>query len=419
MSSLRLDTEQRFTCASCARCCTRPWEIVVTPAEAASYRQRNTARWFRDAAGGREGTDRDPFEPIPGTQGFHRIRKRDGGACGFLSAANRCRLHEELGARMKPLTCRLFPFSFHAVADAVAVTTSFACPTIVANEGEPISTGGSLESVKGLSGEWFKTYPASPAHLQYVSGRRMDASTLKVLRTSLLQMLTRADAAGGIDLRTNVVRMAQALEDLARPAVVRLKDDEFAEYVAITTPFAARSDKPVVTRGPSWNGRLMQRGFLFLIAATQLQVEHRRVSGSTMMLRLEAFKLLAHFHGMARGVGAFDLRLLPVRAVDANAPDLQPLVQHYLRSSIQTLGTGARPVLDELAVAVSSLNAACVLARMRASQAGGTVNRQVFSEALVDAVDVTHADYGSMARFLTMFAGGIEALYAFGNRANP
>jgi hypothetical protein len=379
------------------------------------YRQRNTARWFRDTDAGPEGTDRDPFEPIPGTQGFHRIRKRDDRACGFLSAANRCRLHEELGARMKPLTCRLFPFSFHSAADTVAVTTSFACPTIVANQGEPISTGGSLESVKDLSGEWFKTYPAVPSPLQYVSGRRMETSTLKVLRTSLLQMLTRVDAAGGIDLRTNVVRMAQALEDLARPAVVRLKDDEFAEYVAITTPFAAKADKPVVTRAPSWNGRLMQRGFLFLTAATQLQVEHRRVSGSGLMLRLQAFKLLAHFHGMARGVGAFDFRLLPGRAVDVNAPDLQPLIQHYLRASIQTLGSGARPVLDELAVAVSSLNVACVLAAMRASKVGGAVNRQVFTEALVDAVDVSHADYGSMARFLTMFAGGVEALFAFGS----
>lgn len=416
MPSLRVDSEQRFTCAQCARCCTRPWEIVVTPVEAASYRQRNAAHWFRDTANGHEGTDRDPFEPIAGTQGFHRIRKRDDGACGFLSPANRCRLHEELGARAKPLTCRLFPFSFHAVDDTVAVTTSFACPTVVANEGEPIAAGRALEDVKGLGAEWFKAYPARPAALQFVAGRRMDSPTLKVLRTSLLHLLARADAAGRIDLRVNVVRMAQILEDLSRPEVVRLKDDEFAEYVAITTPFAAKADKPLVARAPSWSGRLMQRGFLFLTAATQLQIEHKRVSGSTTRLRLQAFKLLAHFHGMAPGVGTFDLRRLPVDGVDVNAPHLQPLVQHYLRSSIQTLGTGARPALDELAVAVSSLNAACVLAAMKAAKTGGAVDRQVFSMALVDAADVTHADYGLVARFLGIFAAGVESLYAFGSR---
>ena len=348
MPSLRLDTEQRFTCAQCARCCTRPWEIVVTPAEAASYRQRKASRWFRDRPqintekfNLAEGTERDPFESIPGTKGFHRIRKRSDGACGILSPANRCRLHEELGARAKPLTCRLFPFSFHSVEDAVVATASFACPTVVANEGEPIGSGPALDGLKNLSGEWFKTYPGPPAKLQYVAGRALDSASLKVLRTSLLQMLVRVDADSRIDLRANVSRMAQTLEDLARPAVVGLKDDAFAEYVAITVPFAAHTDKPVTPRAPSWIGRLMQRGYLFVTATTQLQVEHKSASGTAMGLRLKAFKLLAHFHGLAPGVGEFDLRLGRGVVVDVNGLELQPIVQHYLRSSIQTLGSGA------------------------------------------------------------------------------
>ncbi len=60
-----------------------------------------------------EGTDTDPFEAVPGWRGFHRIRSRADGACGFLSPTNRCRLHEELGGAHKPLTCRMFPFTFH------------------------------------------------------------------------------------------------------------------------------------------------------------------------------------------------------------------------------------------------------------------------------------------------------------------
>jgi Fe-S-cluster containining protein len=384
-----------------------------------SYRERNAARWFRERVDAAEGTERDPFEPIPGAKGFHRIRKRSDGACGFLSPANRCRLHEELGGRLKPLTCRLFPFSFHPVNETVAVTTSFACPTIVANEGAPIATGETVNGIKSLSADWFKAYPESPAALYYVAGRPLGETSMKILRTSLLQMLDRADANGRVDLRTNVIRIARTLEDLARPAVVRLKDDEFAEYIALTAPFAARTDKPAAARAPSWSARLMQRGFLSLNAATQLRIENKAAGDSSIGLRLRTFKLFAHFHGLAGGVGRFDRSLGRGVDVDVNGPDLQPVIQHYLRSSIQTMGTGVRPVVDELAVAVASLNAACALAKMKAAAAGRVVDRRIFSEALVEAADVTHADYGLLARVLTLFAGGVESLYTFGNEVSP
>ena len=392
----------------------------MTPAEAATFRQRNTAKWFRDMRDGAEGTDRDPFELIPNTKGFHRIRKRDGGACGFLSPSNRCRIHEELGERAKPLTCRLFPFSFHAV-DAgqapktsspqvlgdVVVTASFACPTVVANEGESIASGKTLEGIKSLRTEWFKTYPVPGAPLQLVAGRRLDTASLKILRASLLQLLEREDG---------LARIAQLLDDLSRPRVVQLDDQSFADYLAITAPFAATSATPATSRALSWNARLMQRGFLFLTVATQLQIESKRVSGSTFGLRLRMFRLLAHFHGLSGGVDGFDLRRGRDVVVDTSAPEIRPLVHHYLLSTIQTLGTGVRPVLDELAVAVSSVSAACELARMKASRVDGVVDRQLFAEALVEAVDVTHADYGLVARVLTLFAAGTDSLYALEQR---
>ncbi|MDP2053831.1 MAG: YkgJ family cysteine cluster protein, partial [Acidobacteriota bacterium] len=104
--SLRVDSKQRFTCASCARCCRR-WEVLVSPAEVAAYQEQNVAQWFRLDFSADEGSGDDPFEPIAGWRGYQRIRRRHDGACGFLSEANRCRLHEELGERRKPLTCRM------------------------------------------------------------------------------------------------------------------------------------------------------------------------------------------------------------------------------------------------------------------------------------------------------------------------
>lgn len=415
MPALRLDAEQRFTCSQCGRCCRRPWEIVVTPSEAESYRKRGAQRWFRERADAAEGTEREPFEPIPGTRGFHRIRKRDDGACGFLSPQNRCRLHEELGGSRKPLTCRMFPYRFHPVPDGVAATTSFCCPTTVGNAGEPLTA--QLKDINALRAEWFAVYPEPQAELDYVAGRPIDAATLTTVRGVLRAILDRAAAAGAPDLRANVLRMAQTLEDWARHRVLKLKPEAFAEYLSLTGNHAARTDKPVAPRPPSLVGRLLQRGFLFVVAATRLQVENKSFSGWRLGLRLRLFRLLAHFHGLGGGVSGIDLRARRRVTVDVNAPELQPIAYHYLRSSLEGLGTGRRPVLDELAVSLSYLNAACDLAAMKAAAAGRGVDTALFSEALMEAVDLTHADArGMLGKILGALAAGPEALYAFAAR---
>src|SRR5688572_1109911 len=121
MTSLRYDAEQRFSCRQCGRCC-RGWEIAVTEAEVEGYRRAKVERLFVDPAQP-AGEAVDPFEPL-GEPGLFRIRKRDDGACGFLSPENRCRIHEELGAEKKPLTCRMFPFAVHPGGSRPVLTAS-------------------------------------------------------------------------------------------------------------------------------------------------------------------------------------------------------------------------------------------------------------------------------------------------------
>jgi Fe-S-cluster containining protein len=413
--ALQIDPAQHFTCSQCGRCCRRPWEIVVTPSETESYRKRQAQRWYRDRADGPEGTERDPFELIPGTRGFHRIKKRDDGACGFLSPGNRCRLHEELGGMKKPLTCRMFPYRFHPVDSAVVVTTSFCCPTTIANEGAPVTK--QLNDINALRAEWFAVYPEKPAETRFVPGRRLDATSLTALRQVLRQILEHSESDGRRSLRTNALRMGRLLEDLSRHRVVKLADEAFAEYLRLTGSYAATSDKPVEPRAPSAVGRLLRRGFLFVVAATRLQVENKGASGLRLGLRLRLLRLLLHFHGLAPGVSGIDLGAGRRTRVDVDDPELQPAVHHYLRSSIEAIGTGKRPVLDELALAFAYLNAACDLAAMKAAETGRPVDRQLFSEALMEAVDLTHADdRGLLGRILGTLAAGPEALYAFAAR---
>ncbi|HLJ56873.1 MAG TPA: YkgJ family cysteine cluster protein, partial [Chthonomonadaceae bacterium] len=111
MPKLLVSPEQRFTCAQCGRCCHRT-TVPVTRAEVEALRAAGVGKWV----------DGEAFEPIPGHGGLLRIRKRpgdDGGACVFLTPESRCRIHEEMGERSKPLACRVFPFSFHPAGDEI------------------------------------------------------------------------------------------------------------------------------------------------------------------------------------------------------------------------------------------------------------------------------------------------------------
>ena len=399
-TALRIDPEQRFTCASCARCCRRH-EIVVTPDEVESLRRRDAGQWFRAAYDAPAGAHDDPFTPLDDGRGYHLVRKGAEGACGFLSPTNRCRLHEELGADAKPLTCRAFPFSFYHAPGTVVVTASFTCPTVVANHGDRIASGTSLDGISSLWKEWFAGHhpPASPRQL--IPGRTITPASIAVLRDGLLTILDRTDG-GARDLRLNVRRMAMVFDDLTRARVLRLPDADFAEYVKLTIPFAAASTQPVPMRAPTRLARLLQRGFLFTVVAARERVEQRRLS------RFRTVQLLAHVHGVAPPVGRVNMAALKSGRLDLNAPEIQPTAHHYLRASLHAMGASERPVLDAFAIAVSYLNAARALAVMNGT--AGT-----FAEALMEAVDLSHADeQGMLGRWVGQLTGGTEALYTLG-----
>jgi Fe-S-cluster containining protein len=410
---LRVDPEQRFTCAQCGQCCYR-WDVVVSSAEIEWYRRRNVAAWYResreadDAAGPDVSAEAqrapvDPFEPVPGIPTLHRIRKRADGGCGFLSPDNQCRIHQELGADRKPLACRMYPYSFHAAADGVVVTASFGCPTIVANEGA--SAGASRDQLEALRLEWYGTRPAVSAPREFVAGRSIDGRTTRVVRENLLAILKSEN-----DIRVAIRRIAAALDDLSRHRVVSLSDHAFAEYVALTLPHAAKNLQAPPSRPPGMVARLLQYGFLYAVAAARLRVEQRDQAPAHS--RLAAVRLLAHFHRVAPPQGRVNVGALSRTTIDLNDPDLRPIVFHYLRSSLEALGARQRPLLDDLSIAASYLNAAIALAIMNASAAGRVVDRQVLSEALMEAVHLSHTDDQAMlAGILRRMTGGTGALW--------
>ena len=383
--------------------------MFVSAAEREALTRRNVAHWFRESDATAEGTDLDPFESVPGWRGFFRVRSRDDGSCGFLSEDNRCRIHQELGAAAKPLTCRMFPFTFHPGAkDTTVVTASFGCPTIVANLGEQVAE----RMLEQLRDEWASTQPTAARPRSFVDGRSIDTPSLNILRDNLLRLLARAED-GAIDLRRNMQRIANLFDDLTRSRVLRLPDEDFAEYIRLTVPYAAASTKAPGGRAPGAIGRLMQFGFLFVVCATRYGIEHR--AASALARRAAGVRLLLHFHGLAPAVDRVNVRALRHQRIDLDASEIQPVAYHYLRSSIEAIGARERPIVDDFAIAVSCLNAACRLAIMNAHAAGRRVNREMFSEALMESVDVLQAEGSAAMRWaLPRLACGVEALRTCG-----
>jgi len=302
------------------------------------------------------------------------------------------------------------------VEQAVLVTTSFCCPTTLANLGDPLVE--QKPGIAALRSEWFGVHSEKRAGaVRFAGSRTIAAPALDVVRELLTEILDRPGPDGPPDLPANALRLGRTLEDWTRYRVLRLPDQAFAEYLQLTGRHAATSDSPVAPRPPSRVGRLLQRGFLFVVGATRVQMENRAASGWRLGLRLRLVRLLLHVHGLGPPVSGIDVRAVARHAVSFAAPEVHAVAHHLLRSSLRGLGTGRRAVVDEVAVAFSFLNAGCALAAMRAEQSRAPIDGALFREALMEAVDLTHAgETGGLGRVLTTLAGGVEAVYVFAAR---
>lgn len=411
---LDFDVDQRFSCRQCGRCCRRGWDIALTAGEVDAYKRARAERWFREVEGAPEGAGADPFEPVEGHAGVLRIRKRKDGTCGFLSPENRCRIHEELGGPRKPLTCRVFPYRFHpAEGRAPLLTTSFSCPTVVDNAGAPVAEQAA--DLSGLHREWGRLFPEPAGPLLLAMERRIESAALGTVRRTLRALLERPGADGRPDLRENVARIGVLLDDWSRLRVLSLGDEALTEYLELTGSFAIRDEKPPQRRRASGLARLLFRGFVFAIVAARIQLENGHQGGLRLGLRWRLTRLLLRAHGVWPGNDDLDLGAARRATLDLDRPELFAIAHNYLRSSIETLGTGRRSVVDEAAVAVAFLQAGCVLAAVRAGRGGQEqVERDDLARGLMDAADLTHADPGTAyGGLLSTLSGGLESCFLF------
>ena len=401
-----LDAEQNFTCRSCGECCRRNFDILITEAERQRYESANASRWFRDSGAPGGVAALPPFEAAAG--GLLRIRKRPDGVCGFLSDDKRCRIHEELGGAAKPLTCQMFPFSFDAVAGETRVTTSFCCPTVVRNEGRPAAD--QQREIETLVRRWNRDNTPPDRSLEWVGGMPLDPALLDSMRWIFRRLLDLHEPS--FSLRRNVRRIAVLLEDWTRKRVRELGADRFEEYVKLTGEFAATKPSDPPTTQPAIP-RFLFRGFFF----SSLVPLVTRASGNSVSsfgLRLRLFRLLLHVHGVGSSFEGIRFGEGSKKSLDIDAEPFFTPAYHVLRAAIENLGSGRRPVVDELSLAVGHLLVAETLFLSRETGEGALPS---WIRAIMDAHDVAHADPGaSFGRLLVTLAAPPSALHLFGAR---
>ncbi|HXD72152.1 MAG TPA: YkgJ family cysteine cluster protein [Vicinamibacterales bacterium] len=395
--------DQRFTCGQCGRCCRRA-TVPVTRAEAEAYRREGAARWFSEPG--------DPFEPVPGRASLLQIRHRADGGCGFLSDSGLCRIHEELGFDRKPLACRVFPLRFHPIEGDVVVTTSFACPTIIANDGDLLPAQS--REIGRLYVAWKEAQPESPRRVELVAGHALAPAMVQTLRSTLSRILDIPGPDGSFDVALSVRRIAAFVEDLSRRQVLRLSADDFSQYVDVMSRHVLNPERVPPTRMPSTLTRLLFRGFLLAVASVQSHLDPE-IRHRPNAIRARLVRLALHLHGFGPAAAGFDLPAARQVTLDVADDEIREIATHYLRSVVTTLGTGRRPIVDELSMAVAYLNAACVLARMQSARLNyRTVDAESFTQGLLQSADPAQADDGSMfSRLLTTLSGGVESFYLF------
>lgn len=130
MSPLSPDSETRFGCSSCARCCRTPWSVLMTAGE-----RERLARLSLDRVGHSAAT---LLLPAPG--GLFALAKKPGSdECALLGPDNLCALHREFGEESKPTACQRFPYLHVASDERVWVSANYGCKAVQEGHGPPLS----------------------------------------------------------------------------------------------------------------------------------------------------------------------------------------------------------------------------------------------------------------------------------------
>lgn len=285
-----LPVVQHWDCSGCAACC-RSYTIPVTDEERARI----------EAQGWENEPDLQgvPYF-LPDGRSF-KLNHRDDGACVFLGADNRCRIHAKHGSEAKPLACRVYPFMLVPAGDHWRLGLRFACPAAAAGVGRPLADhlpeARDYAALLEAGSPAAKNAPPTPLQpkqtVPWVDVLRIATAIARILSDTedtverrwrrvlgLTAMCRRLNFDGGGDPKKAVTggRLSELLHVLS-------------EAVEEETP-----DSPAEVPKPGWAGRVVFRQ----VAAVYCRKDHGAEKGSAQ--RGPAGRVLAAL-AFARGSG--------------------------------------------------------------------------------------------------------------------
>ena len=242
---------QNWDCHGCGTCC-HEYHVFVTEDE---RRRIESQGWQKEDEFGHTSLF---VRHGPPWSRRYRLNQRSNGACIFLSAAGRCRIHERFGGQAKPLPCQLYPFVLIPAGGHWRVGLRFSCPSSAENKGRSVT-----EHQKELARFAAELESQAPNDLATVPapnlqrGQPIEWNDLLRFVRSFVSLVQ--DPNDPFERR---IRKLIAIIQLCRQArfeqVKGQRLEEFLGLVAASVDGEVPTD-PAAVPPPSWMGRVLFR----------------------------------------------------------------------------------------------------------------------------------------------------------------
>lgn len=368
--------DQRWSCHSCGTCC-RTLVGHLFPDEVARLDEQNWAAELGVA-------------PYLKTTLGGVLNKQPDGACVFLDAENKCRIHAKFGEKAKPIACRIFPFAVRPVRQGWQVSFRFDCPSAAESKGIPISQHRPL--LDELTARLEHDPPADDdlADLQPGGPRATLDEIAAVEQRFLLWLQTPA-----IPLVNRIIGAARVTAQLESAKLAKVRGKRLVELLDIL--FGAEISQVAKTPPVPSKSQLALLRQLCFAHAEHVSLAQRHGSLLTRISRrwtqLTAARQLRRGVGLAPplpdlGAGASFADIESVRPATADAARIEDLLTRYLSARLlgrSVFGSGyyGWAVTSGFSALWLSVAAAGWLSRYAAASTGcGEVTFGCFAAAL-------------------------------------
>jgi len=362
--------QQQFSCRGCTNCCR---ELVVHLTDA-DRKKIDDADWAQ----------RLDVEPYVKLHGGYVLNHADDGACVFLTAAGRCRIHEEIGGTEKPIACQLFPFTLEREASNVRAGLRFDCPTVTRNDGAPLPSH--RKDLERLAGALQDALPGAlrdaPEHVALTKDIKISQDTADALVVAIDRLIARRS----LSLHARLLAICDLIGHLHGARLNNLDQTQLSELVTmLANDLGERGEELPTPPEPKrrWLKMLRQSAFAHAEYATFEQaVITARPSLGYRWTQLKRALRMGNGRGAipdlscGAGKGTFEqLRAMTVD-LDRDEPEqVDQLVTRYLQSRITNRGGFGRayyswPLLPGLHATMLAVALVGWFARWSAVRAG-------------------------------------------------